>query len=83
MIILQLYLRLNIKNLWKKIQSMLACLACLVKVCDRKIFDHSNVKILSPKQMFQRLPIALAQVQAGNTSENLFNETRQTIYSLY
>ena len=62
---------------------MLACLACLVKVSDRKIFDHSNVKILSPKQMFQRLPIALAQVQAGNTSENLFNETRQKIYSLY
>ena len=62
---------------------MLACLSCLVKVSDRKIFDHSNVKILSPKQMFQRLPIALAQVQAGNTSENLFNETRQKIYSLY
>ena len=33
--------------------------------------------------MFQRLPIALAQVQADNTSENLFNETRQKIYSLY
>ena len=33
--------------------------------------------------MHQRLPIAIAQVKAGNTSENLFNEIRQIIYSLY
>ena len=33
--------------------------------------------------MLERLPIALAQVQAGNTSENLLNEIRQIIYSLY
>ena len=33
--------------------------------------------------MFQRLPIALAQVKAGNASENLLNKIRQTIYSLY
>ena len=32
--------------------------------------------------MLQRLPIALAQVKAGNTSENLLNESRQIIYSL-
>ena len=32
--------------------------------------------------MPQRLPIALAQVKAGDTSENLFNEIRQIIYSL-
>ena len=50
--------------------------------CD-KISDHSNFKILTPKQMLQRLPIALAQVKAGNTSENLLNEIRQIIYSLY
>ena len=42
-----------------------------------------GLKILTPKQMFQRLPIALAQVKAGNTSENLLNEIRQIIYSLY
>ena len=34
----------------------------------------TRLKILSPKQMLQRLLIALAQVKAGNTSENLFNE---------
>ena len=33
--------------------------------------------------MLQRLPIALAQVKAGNRSENLPNEIRQIIYSLY
>ena len=33
--------------------------------------------------MLQRLPIALAQVKADNKSENLLNEIRQIIYSLY
>ena len=33
--------------------------------------------------MHQGLPIVLAQVKAGNTSENLLNEIRQAIYSLY
>ena len=41
------------------------------------------LKTLTPKQMLQRLLIALAQVEAGNTSEKLLNEIRQTIYSLY
>ena len=36
-----------------------------------------------PKQMQQRLPIALAQVKAGNNSEVLLNEIRQIVYSLY
>ena len=43
----------------------------------------TRTEILSPKQMLQRLPIALAQVKVGNTSENLLNEIRQIIYSLY
>ena len=34
-----------------------------------KVSDNSNIKILSPKQMPQRLPIALVQAKAGNTSE--------------
>ena len=33
--------------------------------------------------MLQRLTIAFAQVKADNTSENLLNEIRQIIYSLY
>ena len=33
--------------------------------------------------MFKRLPIALAQIKAGNNSESLLNEIRQIVYSLY
>ena len=42
-----------------------------------------RLKILTPKQMRQRLPIGLAQVKAGNNSESLLNEIRQIVYSLY
>ena len=42
--------------------------------------EGKGLKILTPKQM---LPIALAQVKAGNNSESLLNEIRQTVYSLY
>ena len=42
-----------------------------------------GLKILTPKQMLQRLPIALAQVKASNNSESLLNEIRQIVYSLY
>ena len=48
-----------------------------------KVLSHSNLKILTSKQMLQRLAIALAQAKAGITSENLLNKTRQIIYSLY
>ena len=33
--------------------------------------------------MLQRLPIALAQEKAGDNSENILNEIRQIVYSLY
>ena len=33
--------------------------------------------------MLNRLPILLAQIQAGNNSKSLKNETRQILYSLY
>ena len=41
------------------------------------------LQILTPKQMLQRLPIALAQVKTGNNLESLLNEIRQIVYSLY
>ena len=40
---------------------------------------RKGLKILTPKQMLQRLPIALAQVKAGNNSENLLNEISQIV----
>ena len=42
-----------------------------------------GLKILTNKQMFNRLPILLAQIQAGNNSKSLKNKLRQIIYSLY
>ena len=45
--------------------------------------DNSKFKILTPKQIIQRLPIALAQVKAVDKSEMLLNEIRQIIDSLY
>ena len=43
----------------------------------------TGLKILTPKQLLQRLPITLAQVKAGNNSESQLNEIRQIVYSLY
>ena len=45
--------------------------------------EGTGLKILTPNQMLKRLPIALAQVKAGNNSESLLNEIRQIVYSLY
>ena len=45
--------------------------------------EGNGLKILPPRQMLQRLPTALAKVKAGNNSENLLNEIRQIVYSLY
>ena len=42
-----------------------------------------GLKILTSKQLLRRLPIALAQVKAGNNSESLLNEIRQIVYFLY
>ena len=44
--------------------------------------DGTVLKILTPKQMLQRLPIVLAQVKAGNNSKSLLNEIRQIVYFL-
>ena len=55
----------------------------------RKAFEElkeqegTELKILTLKQMLQRLPIDLAQEEEDNNSESLLNEIRQIIYSLY
>ena len=48
-----------------------------------KATKGTGLKILTPKQMLQKLPIGLAQVKADNNSEILLNEIRQIVYSLY
>ena len=42
-----------------------------------------GLKILTPDQMRNRLPISLAQLDAGSSSKKLKNEVRQLLYSLY
>ena len=59
----------------KGIPSMLASVA--------KLCGHPNLKTLSLNQTLQRLPMTLAQVKAGHTSENLQKEIKQIIYSFY
>ena len=56
----------------------------------KKILDFNNqkqivqgLKILTPDQMLSRLPITWAQLKAGNNSEQLKNEIRQLLHSLY
>ena len=61
----------------------------IVKIATKIInFNKQNqegrrLKILTPNQMLSRLPISLAQLEAGNNSEKLKNEIRQLLYSLY
>ena len=45
--------------------------------------EGEGLKILTPNQMLKILPIALAQIKAGNNSESLLNEIMQIVYSLY
>ena len=47
----------------------------------KRIKGH-GLKIMTPSQLITRLPILLAQKQAGNNSQKLNNEIRQIIYSL-
>ena len=49
----------------------------------QNVTKGKKLKILTPKQMIQKLPIVVAQVKAGNNSQNLLNEIRQIVYSLY
>ena len=62
----------------------------IIKIVEKILkFNKQNqqkgqgIKILTPNQMLNRLPIALAQLQAGNNSNKLKNEIRQLLYSLY
>ena len=49
----------------------------------KKKMVGTGLKLLTPKQMIQRSPIALAQIKASNNSKSLLNEIRQIVYSLY
>ena len=55
----------------------------IVSAAKYKTKNGEGLKVLTLKKILKSLPIALAQVKAGKTSENLLNEIRKIIYSLY
>ena len=79
----------NAKNLYNSRQKIIDLLNDNSRIRFEAIYKAikkitgTGLKILTPKQVLQRLPIALAQVKAGNSSESLLNEIRQIVYSLY
>ena len=70
-------------NGWEQVLNFYNDYTRMVSNAKCKSIHGEGLKILTPKQMPERLPIAIAQVKAGNTYENLLNEIRQIIYSLY
>ena len=77
----------NIENLYNSREEVFKMFNNYAKNMSRNIYDskqeRTGLKILTPKQMLQRLSIALVQIKAGNNSESLLNEIKQIVYSLY
>ena len=75
----------NTLNFYESRQEVINFFKDYYKIMNNAIYDAKygkGLKIMIPKQMCQRLKIALAQVKADNTSENVLNEIRQIIYYL-
>ena len=86
----QLYIITNVKNLYDSRQKIIDLFNNYSKIKSESIYRSKQnetkgkgLKVLTPKQMLQRLPISLAHVKAGNNSESLLHEIRQIVYSLY
>ena len=76
----------NVTNLYESREKVILMFNNDAKNMSRNIYESkqgTGLKILTPKQMLQRLPIAFAQIKAGNNSESLLNEIRQIVYYLY
>ena len=75
----QLYTIKDIKNLYNSRDKVIKLNNDYAKIISEVMYKTKQgigLKILTPTQMLQRLPIALAQVKSGNNSENLLNEIR-------
>ena len=76
----------NIKMLYKareKVINFFGDYPPIISEAKYASIHGKGIKILTPKQMLQRWPIAIEQVKAGYISENLLNEICRIIYSLY
>ena len=92
---LNLIIKYKKKNVLKNLHKFFEAREIILDDFESKIFliksegsgllniNQYKLKILILKEMLERLPIALAQVKADNNSENLLNEIRQIVYSLY
>ena len=72
----------NIKSLYNSREKVVKLYNDYAKVVSQAMYkakQGTGLKILTPKQMLQRFPIALAQVKAGNNSEGLLNKIRQIV----
>ena len=72
----------------KKMRRYVKSLNDIVDLCNLKSGSDTSkkgegLKILTNKQMFNRLPILLAQIESVKNSNKSKNETRQILYSLY
>ena len=72
-----------VKRITRKVIKLFDDYSRIVSEAIYKSKYEEGLKMLTPKQMLQGLPIALAQVTAGNISDNVLNEIRQIIYPLY
>ena len=77
---MQLYTIRNDKNLYDSRKKIIDLFKNYSKIKSESIYRSKHdetkgrgLKILTPKQMLQILPIALAQVKSGNNSEHLLN----------
>ena len=65
----------NVENLYNARQEIVKMYNNYAKNISRNIYESkqkgTGLKILTPNQMLKRLPIALAQISAGNNSESL------------
>ena len=87
----------EIKNRWSKLKDEIEEMSEKNKEESNKILkiveeiikfnnqkqSAEGIKILTPNQMLSRLPISLAQLEAGNSSNKRKNEIRQLLYSRY
>ena len=65
---------------WEAVIELFNDYSSIVSEVKYKWIHGEGLKILTSKQMLQRLPIALAQLKAANTSQNLLHEIRQKLY---
>ena len=73
----------NFFDLREKINDFFRDYSFLLSEGKYKGKQGTGLRIITRKQMFQRLPLLLSAISAGNISESLLNEIRQIVYSLY